>query len=91
MSNTTLTRAGLVLTGLLTTLLLAGCGGPNFISRVASPLSGGICGLIIVILDIIVIVEVLQSNRDSTNKLLWILLVVFFPVGGIILYYFFGK
>jgi hypothetical protein len=48
--------------------------------------SGGLIGLIILILDLIVIFEVMNSNRNITGKLGWSLLVFFFPVVGLILY-----
>jgi hypothetical protein len=48
--------------------------------------SGGLIGLIILILDLIVIFEVINSNRNITGKLGWSLLVFFFPVVGLILY-----
>ncbi len=72
----------------LLTLLIAGCG-PNLIDRVQGPV-GGICGLIIVILDIIALVNLWQSGRSTGNKVLWTLLIVFFPLGGLILYYLFA-
>ncbi|KAK4520033.1 formin-binding protein [Mucor velutinosus] len=49
--------------------------------------SGGLIGLIILILDLIVIFEVMNSNRTITGKLGWSLLVFFFPVVGLILYF----
>lgn len=69
----------------LGTLVLAGCG-PNLIDRITGPV-GGICGLIIVILDIVALVNLWQSGRSQGDKILWTLLIVFFPVGGLILYY----
>ena len=72
----------------LLTLLLVGCG-PNLIDRVTGPV-GGICGLIIVILDIVALVGLWQSGRSTGDKVLWTLLIVFFPVGGLILYYLFA-
>jgi hypothetical protein len=48
--------------------------------------SGGLVGLIILILDLIVIFEVMNSNREIGGKLGWSLLVFFFPVVGLILY-----
>jgi hypothetical protein len=72
----------------LLTLLLVGCG-PNLIDRVTGPV-GGICGLIIVILDIVALVGLWQSGRSTGDKVLWTLLIVFFPVGGLILYYIFA-
>jgi hypothetical protein len=48
--------------------------------------SGGLVGLIILILDLIVIFEVMNSNRQISGKLGWSLGVFFFPVVGLILY-----
>lgn len=48
--------------------------------------SGGIVGLVILILDLIVIFEVMNSNRAISGKLGWSLLVFFFPLVGLILY-----
>ncbi|KAF9155260.1 hypothetical protein BG015_010464, partial [Linnemannia schmuckeri] len=48
--------------------------------------SGGFFGLIILILDLIAIFEVLNSNRNVTSKLLWSLLIFLFPILGLVLY-----
>ncbi|KAG0741931.1 hypothetical protein G6F57_004826 [Rhizopus arrhizus] len=53
--------------------------------------SGGIVGLIILILDLIVIFEVMNSNRAISGKLGWSLLVFFFPIVGLILYFLFSN
>jgi len=52
---------------------------------------GGVAGLIILILDIIACVEILRSARDIFAKLLWILLIVFFPIGGLLIYLCCGR
>ncbi|KAK5117278.1 hypothetical protein LTR62_005895 [Meristemomyces frigidus] len=52
---------------------------------------GGVLGFIVLILDIIVWIEVLKSNRPTLHKLLWALLVFVFPVGGVIIYYVFSD
>ncbi|CAG8452004.1 5045_t:CDS:2, partial [Scutellospora calospora] len=52
-----------------------------------SQIWGSLLGLIILILDIIAIFEVLQSGRSMLSKLLWILLIFFFPIGGLIIYW----
>ncbi|KAK0750293.1 hypothetical protein B0T18DRAFT_408586 [Schizothecium vesticola] len=52
---------------------------------------GGILGLIVLVLDIIVFVEVIKSTRPPLHKLLWSLLVFFFPIGGLIIYYLFSN
>ncbi|KIW02539.1 uncharacterized protein PV09_05996 [Verruconis gallopava] len=53
--------------------------------------SGGIVGFIVLVLDIIVWLEVLQSNRTVPQKLLWALLVFIFPIGGVIIYFLFSN
>ena len=73
----------------LVPLVLTGCG-PNLIDRVTGPV-GGVCGLIIVILDIVALLNLWQSSRSEGDKILWTLLIVFFPVGGLILYYLLAK
>ncbi|HTE31848.1 MAG TPA: PLD nuclease N-terminal domain-containing protein [Chryseolinea sp.] len=47
--------------------------------------------IIILIIDIIVIVDIVKSNKDTEKKLLWIIAVIFLPVLGPILYYALGK
>ncbi|SPN96653.1 uncharacterized protein DNG_00174 [Cephalotrichum gorgonifer] len=53
--------------------------------------SGGIIGLIVLILDIIVFVEVLQSTRAPISKLIWCLVVFLFPVIGMFVYWMFSN
>ncbi|KAH8891696.1 hypothetical protein GQ53DRAFT_841539 [Thozetella sp. PMI_491] len=52
---------------------------------------GGVIGFIILILDIIVFIEVLKSNRPPSSKLLWCLVVFFFPLLGMLIYYLFSN
>ena len=52
---------------------------------------GKLISLVILIIDIIVIVDILKSNKDTEKKVLWIIAVVFLPVLGPLLYYFLGK
>src|SRR5947209_16243118 len=47
---------------------------------------GGIIGFLLLILDIIVILEVLYSNRTISKKVGWSLLVFLFPLAGLIVY-----
>ena len=51
----------------------------------------GLIGLVVLVLDIIAIVDILKSGRDTGYKLLWILLVLILPVIGMILYFLIGK
>jgi hypothetical protein len=50
-----------------------------------------IVGLVILILDIVAIVDVVKSSIDSAKKALWVLLILFLPVIGMVLYFFLGK
>jgi hypothetical protein len=52
---------------------------------------GRLISLIILVIDIIVILDIIRSNKDSEKKILWIIAVVFLPVLGPILYYVLGK
>ena len=52
---------------------------------------GGILGLIILVLDIIAIVSVLKSSMDTGKMALWIILIIFLPVVGMVLYFLIGK
>ncbi|PKS08725.1 hypothetical protein jhhlp_004778 [Lomentospora prolificans] len=52
---------------------------------------GGIIGLIVLILDIIVFIEVLKSNRPPSSKIIWCLVVFLFPIVGMVIYYLFSN
>ena len=73
------------------TLFLTGCGGSNLADYFRNPWGLGCCGFIILILNIIALVEIFGSHRDTGSKVLWCLLIFFFPILGIILYYLFGR
>ncbi len=80
--------AALALVG--STLLLAGCG-PNLIERIGNFWALSCCGVVIVVLDILALLELAGSSRSTGDKVLWALLIVFFPLLGCILYYFVGR
>lgn len=52
---------------------------------------GRIISLLILVIDIIVIVDIIRSSKDTERKILWIIAVVFLPVLGPILWYAIGK
>ena len=52
---------------------------------------GGILGLLVLVLDIIAIVDVLNSSMDTGKKALWIILILVLPVIGMALYFLIGK
>lgn len=71
--------------------LLAGCGGPDLIERIRSS-NWGFWGTIIIVLDLVALVDLLNdAHRSTVSLVLWALLIVFFPVGGVILYFLFGR
>ncbi|HCW09228.1 MAG TPA: hypothetical protein DGG95_17870 [Cytophagales bacterium] len=47
--------------------------------------------LAVLILDVVVILDILKSNKDTEKKILWIIAVIFLPLIGPILYYVIGK
>lgn len=50
------------------------------------------CGsLLVLILDVVAIVQIAESGGSTARKVLWILLVIFFPLLGAILWLLFGK
>ncbi len=51
----------------------------------------GLFGLLILIADIYAIVKTVQSNAETLTKVLWIVVILFLPVLGVILWYFFGP
>lgn len=51
----------------------------------------GLIGTIILILDVLAIIEVFKSSKETTAKLLWCLVILLAPVLGLIIYYLFGR
>lgn len=80
--------SGLLL--LVTLLVLAGCG-PNLIDLLQNIWTLGFCGTVVVVLDILALIELANSSRPFSSKALWALLIIFFPIGGLILYFIFGR
>ncbi len=81
-----------VLTALVVAVLfaLSGCADGNFGDLITGG-PGGLCGLIVLILDIYAFIQIAQSRAEGVSKVLWALLVFFFPVGGFLLWHFFGP
>jgi hypothetical protein len=50
-----------------------------------------VVGIIILILDLWAIVTIINSGGDVGVKILWILLILFLPVIGLILWYLLGR
>lgn len=52
---------------------------------------GRIISFIILVIDIVVIIDIIKSSKDTEKKVLWIIAVVFLPLLGPILWYVLGK
>lgn len=52
---------------------------------------GRLIWLIIFVIDVVVILDIIRSNKDTEKKILWIIAVILLPVLGPILYYVIGK
>jgi hypothetical protein len=46
---------------------------------------------LILLIDVVVVLEIIRSNKDVEKKILWIIAVVFLPVLGPILYFIMGR
>ena len=53
--------------------------------------TGGILGIIVLILDVYAILQIVQSSEETIKKTLWIVLVVVLPVLGLIIWYLAGP
>ncbi|MFZ3033215.1 MAG: PLDc N-terminal domain-containing protein [Parvibaculum sp.] len=51
----------------------------------------GILGLIILVLDIYAIIKIVQSSAEPIWKAIWIVVVLFLPVLGLILWWLLGP
>jgi hypothetical protein len=47
--------------------------------------------LVVLILDIWAIINVAQSSEATINKALWVVLILFLPLLGLIIWYFMGP
>lgn len=52
---------------------------------------GGIIGLLILIADVYAIVKVVQSGATTGVKVLWIVVILLFPLLGLIIWWFAGP
>lgn len=51
----------------------------------------GILGLLHLVVAIWAILQVFKSAAGTGSKILWTLLIFFFPLGGLIIWFFFGP
>ncbi len=53
--------------------------------------ANGIIGFLILFLDIWAIIKTVQSNVSALKKTVWILIILFLPILGLILWYILGP
>jgi len=51
----------------------------------------GLVGLLILIFDIWMIVDVVTSSMEPAKKLIWIIVILLFPLLGALIYYLVGR
>jgi hypothetical protein len=51
----------------------------------------GLLGLIVLVLDIFAILKIIESRATTVKKLVWILVILFLPVIGLILWWLAGP
>ncbi|KAI7830370.1 hypothetical protein BC939DRAFT_499504 [Gamsiella multidivaricata] len=49
--------------------------------------SGSLASVLILVLDLVAVVQVVNSNRPLSSKVLWSLLIFLCPVVGLIIYF----
>jgi hypothetical protein len=52
---------------------------------------GRLIYLLVLVIDVIVVMDILRSNKDMEKKILWIIAVIFLPILGPVLYYVIGR
>lgn len=52
---------------------------------------GGVLWVIVFILWIIALIDVWKGPKETGAKVLWTLLILIFPLIGVIIYYIFGR
>ena len=50
-----------------------------------------ILGLLVVVLDVVALVNIIASSMSVAGKLLWALIVLLFPIVGMLLYFAVGH
>ncbi len=52
---------------------------------------GGLLGLLILIADVYAVVKTVQSPADTGAKVIWIVVIILFPVVGFLVWLLFGP
>jgi phospholipase D-like protein len=51
----------------------------------------GLLGLVVLVLDIFAIVDCVKRNSDTGKIVLWVVLILFLPLLGMLLYFLVGR
>jgi len=51
----------------------------------------GILGFVLLVLDVYAVLQIAQSSASNGKKALWIAIVIFLPVAGLIAWYLLGP
>ncbi len=62
----------------------------NYLS-IVGPLGLVVIILIVILLPVIALIDILTHEFTGTNKLIWVIIVIFFPIMGAILYFLIGT
>ncbi|MDD2679314.1 MAG: PLDc N-terminal domain-containing protein [Candidatus Omnitrophica bacterium] len=52
---------------------------------------GTLLGLVVLVLDIVAIVDLMKSAKETGKKILWVILILILPLIGMILYFLLGR
>jgi len=52
---------------------------------------GRLISLFVLLIDVLVIIDIVRSSKDTEKKILWIIAVIFLPILGPILWFVAGK
>ncbi len=52
---------------------------------------GGVWGLLVLVADIWAIINIIQSNVPTNDKILWVVIVALLPVVGVVLWFLLGP
>ncbi|WP_286182103.1 PLDc N-terminal domain-containing protein [Desulfovibrio sp. Huiquan2017] len=52
---------------------------------------GGLLGLVVLVLDVYALVKIFQSGAGTGSKVLWIVLVLLFPLLGFLFWFLLGP
>ena len=72
-------------------VLLTGCGPSNLFDGLRNPFGYGVCGLVVIVLDVLALTEVYNSRRSDLDKILWAIVIVILPFVGLIAWYLIGR